>query len=136
MAKNLPLFLTVTAIIFTAMAIGLLRNPVPKPSPRDLIAESVPSIGRVQVLNGCGAEGAADRMTDFLRAKKIDVAATGNAASWNYPFTLVIAHAGDMAVARQIARALKTDHLVLIRKEDRTYDATVIIGPDYGERIK
>lgn len=106
------------------------------PPLQEQIAASVPSIGRIQVLNGCGAEGAADQMTDFLRAKKFDVTNKGNASSWNYPFTLVVSHTKDMAVARQIAKALNTDHIVLMRKEDRACDATVIIGPDYGERIR
>jgi hypothetical protein len=147
-SKNLPSLLSISAILFTAMAIGILRNPN-KPvasffadlrkkelPPQEQIAANVPTIGRIQVLNGCGVEGAADKMTDFLRAKKFDVTNTGNAASWNYQFTLIISHTKDMTIARQIAAALNTDHIVLIRKADRTYDVTVIIGPDYGERIR
>jgi len=138
-SRNLIPFSAISAIFVLAMMIGILRNPVVVRSSAAAQENGgiiVPSIGRVQVLNGCGAEGAADKMTDFLRTKKIDVKNTGNAASWNYPFTLVISRSADMTVARQIATALRTDHIVLIRKEDRTYDATVIIGPDYRERIQ
>ncbi len=142
-SRNLLPFSGISAILIIAMMIGILRNPAAdRPSAaagspaQDRNAVIVPSIGRVQVLNGCGAEGAADKMTDFLRAKNFDVKNTGNAASWNYPFTLVISRTADMKVANQIARVLRTDHIVLIRKEDRTYDVTVIIGPDYGERIR
>jgi hypothetical protein len=136
LSRNLPLFLAVCSLLFVATVVGIVRNPPPTPLAREQTADNIPSIGRVQVLNGCGAVGAADKMTSFLRGKKFDVANTDNAASWNYPFTLVISHSRDMAIARQIANALKTGHCVLIRKEDRTYDATVIIGPDYGERIR
>ena len=138
-SRNLIPFSAISAIFVLAMMIGILRNPVVVRSSAAAQENGgiiVPSIGRVLVLNGCGAEGAADKMTDFLRTKKIDVKNTGNAASWNYPFTLVISRSADMTVARQIAKALRTDHIVLIRKEDRTYDATVIIGPDYRERIQ
>ncbi|MGA2507610.1 MAG: LytR C-terminal domain-containing protein [Chitinispirillaceae bacterium] len=148
-SKNLSTFLSISAILFIAMVIGVIRSPersaalpvaatvktdsLQREQP---VVENVPSIGRIRVLNGCGAAGAADKMTDFLRAKKFDVTNKGNAASWNYPFTLVISHTKDMTIARQIARALNTDHCVLIRKEDRSCDVTVIIGPDYGERIR
>jgi hypothetical protein len=147
-SKNLPSLLSISTILFTAMAVGIFQNPGrPKvtlfsdlrkqPTPlQEQIAATVPSIGRIQVLNGCGVEGAADKMTDFLRAKKFNVTNTGNAPSWNYQFTLIISHIKDLTIARQIAAALTTDHIVLIRKDDRTYDVTVVIGPDYGERIR
>jgi hypothetical protein len=148
-SKNLLTFLSICAILFVAMVIGALRSPEKRAIPsaaataktdslqgEQAAVENVPSIGRIRVLNGCGAEGAADKMTDFLRAKKFDVTNKGNAVSWNYPFTLVISHTKNMTIARQIAKALNTDHCVLIRKDDRTCDVTVIIGPDYGERIR
>jgi len=148
-SKNLSTFLSICAILFVAMVIGIIRNPEKRAVPTAAVSaktdslqqeqtaiDNIPSIGRVRVLNGCGAEGAADKMTDFLRAKKFDVTNKGNAASWNYPFTLVISHTKNMTIARQIAKALNTDHCVLIRKDDRTCDVTVIIGPDYGERIR
>jgi hypothetical protein len=146
--RNLPSLLSISAILFIALIIGILRSPdrhnaTSPPEQEDKnaslqkqIAASVPSIGRIQVLNGCGIDGAADKMTDFLRGKKFNVANTGNALSWNYRFTLVISHMKDMAIARQIAAALSTDRVVLMRKEDRAYDVTVIIGPDYEERIR
>lgn len=148
-SKNLSTFLSICAILFVAMVIGIIRNPEKRAVPTAAVSakpdslqqeqtaiDNIPSIGRVRVLNGCGAEGAADKMTDFLREKKFDVTNKGNAASWNYPFTLVISHTKNMTIARQIAKALNTDHCVLIRKDDRTCDVTVIIGPDYGERIR
>jgi hypothetical protein len=148
LSKNFLPLLSISAILFTAITIGILRNsnkPLTslfpefkkkEPPLQEQIAANVPSIGRIQVLNGCGIDGAADKMTDFLRMKKFDVANTDNAAHWNYQFTLVISHSKDMTIARQIATALKTDRIVLIRKPDRAYDATVIVGPDYGERMR
>jgi hypothetical protein len=147
-SKNIPSLLSISAILFLAVIIGILRSPDrPKgasaPGPREKnpplqeqIDASVPSIGRIQVLNGCGFAGAADKMTDFLRVKKFNVANIGNAASWNYPFTLVVSHTNDMTIANQIAAVLTTGHVVLMRKEDHAYDVTVIIGPDYEEKIR
>ncbi|HEX7509901.1 MAG TPA: LytR C-terminal domain-containing protein, partial [Chitinivibrionales bacterium] len=52
----------------------------------------------------------------------------------NYPSTLVVSRTKDMSVARQIAAALGTEKVVLMRTGDETYDVTVFIGPDYPER--
>ena len=138
--KDITVFASVNAVLLVTMVVGMLRmqqtHSAPTASPEPKRDMTVPSIGSVQVLNGCGAEGAADRMTDFLRAKKFDVKNIGNAPSWNYPFTLVISHTKDMTVAQLVARALNTDRCVLMRKDDRTYDVTVVIGPDYGEKMR
>jgi hypothetical protein len=150
-SKNLPSLLSIIAVLLIAMLIGISRSPdrakaLPEagqaalqgqnPLLQERIEANVPSIGRIQVLNGCGIDGAADKMTDFLRAKKFNVANTGNASSWNYQFTMVVSHTKDMSIARQIAGALSTSHVVLMRKEERAFDVTVIIGPDYEDRIR
>jgi len=106
--RNIILFVTVAAVIIAAMLIGDTRSRVsampvapsvgagvdtssslsstisppptkaaPTPTAKQLPA--VPSIGSIQVLNGCGAEGAANRVADFLRAKGFDVKDLGNA---------------------------------------------------------
>ena len=40
-----------------------------------------------------------------------------------------------MSIAQQIAHALNTDKVVLVRTAEQMYDVTVVLGPDYGERI-
>jgi hypothetical protein len=97
---------------------------------------SVPSIGSVQVLNGCGVEGAAKRVTDFLRSKDFDVKETKSAPSFNYESTMIISRTADMNLAKGIGKLLKTDKVILMRVENPMYDVTVIAGPDFEERIK
>jgi hypothetical protein len=97
---------------------------------------SVPSNGSVQVLNGCGAEGAANRVADFLRAKGFDVKDIGNASAWNHQSTMIISRSADMGLANGIEKLLKTGKVVLIRNGDSMYDVTVVAGPDFEERIK
>jgi len=97
---------------------------------------SVPSNGSVQVLNGCGAEGAANRVADFLRAKGFDVKDIGNASTWNHQSTMIISRSADMGLANGIEKLLKTGKVVLIRNGDSMYDVTVVAGPDFEERIK
>ncbi|KMQ50901.1 hypothetical protein CHISP_2252 [Chitinispirillum alkaliphilum] len=96
---------------------------------------TIPHIGSIEVLNGCGVEGAANRMADFLRSRQFDVKNIDNAPSWNYPYTMVISRTQDLAVAEKIAESLNTDKLVIIRTNENIYDVTVITGPDFGERI-
>jgi hypothetical protein len=97
---------------------------------------NVPHIGRIQVLNGCGKTGAAGAFSDFLRNNRFDVKDMQNAEAFNYPFTMVVSRKCDMQVARQVASVLKTDHVILLRNGIDLYDVTVIIGPDYSERIR
>jgi len=135
--KNVVVFLALCAILAVAMIIGMNRS-TPGPSkaaaPVQVAESGIPSVGRVQLLNGCGAVGAANKVADFLRAKGFDVKQIGNAPTANYPSTLVVSRTKDMSVARQVAAALGTDKVVLMRAGDETYDVTVFIGPDYPER--
>jgi hypothetical protein len=97
---------------------------------------TVPDIGSIELLNGCGTEGAANKVADYLRSNNFDVKYVGNADTWNYPFTMVITRGKNDSVANQVARILKTDKLVKIRDNDNSFDVTVVIGPDYGEKIQ
>ena len=100
------------------------------------LQKNVPNIGSVQVLNGCGAGGAADRMAGFLRAKNFDVKDIGNAQTWNYPATMIISRTNDMGLAGEIEKHLKTGKVVLIRNNEQLYEVTVVVGPDFEEKIK
>lgn len=134
-SRNLLPFAAIIALLSIALGIGITRNHPAAPKTVQQISPTVPFIGSIQVLNGCGLAGAADRVTDYLRLKKFDVKYKGNAETWNYPLTMVISRTADMTIARQVAAALKTDRCVLMRNGDSTYNVTVIIGPDFEERI-
>jgi hypothetical protein len=133
--RNILPFAVITLLLFVALLTGIARTRMPASAISTDQTLMAPYIGRIEVLNGCGINGAANRVTDFLRKKKFDVKYTGDAESWNYPFTMVISRTADMTVARQVAAALRTDRCVLLRNDDSTYNVTVIIGPDYTERI-
>ncbi len=99
--------------------------------PRD----GIPSIGRVQVLNGCGINDAANLVAEFLRRKGFDVKDVGNAPTWNYPYTLVVSRTADMHNARKVARALSTDKGIMLRASEGLFDVVVYLGADFNERI-
>jgi hypothetical protein len=117
------------------MFVGTLREDVPQ-TKKEINQVSIPDIGSIQLLNGCGAEGAATKVADYLRDNDFDVKFVGNADTWNYPYTMIISRNTDDTIANQVAQVLKTDKVVKIRNNDNSFDVTVVIGPDYGEKIK
>ena len=137
--KNIVVFIALCAVLAVAMILGMNRGGArraPKAAPTlSVQSADIPSIGRIQILNGTSAAGAANKAADFLREKGFDVKDIGNAPTANYPSTLVVSRTKDMSVARQVAAALGVEKLVLLRTGDEMYDVTVFIGPDFSERI-
>ena len=139
--KNFFTLIVIAAIIGLAMLKGttipLKKRPAAKPQITETgETENIPWLGRIQVLNGCGTGGVAHLMAEFLRKNNFDVKNIGNAENWNYPETLVISRINDTTIASQVAASLNTSNMILIKNEEELYDVTVIVGPDYRERIK
>ncbi len=134
--SNLLTLIIVSAVLGISIFIGTELKTRPVLNLEAKKAVSVPYIGRVEVLNGCGIEGAAGKVAGYLRSTNFDIKSVGNAQTWNYPFTMVISRTQDTTVASQVASSLDTDKMVIIRNNDKMHDVTVIIGPDFGERIQ
>jgi hypothetical protein len=138
--KNVVVLSLLVAVLIASIYLGRHRTvPVSGQVPAMTGGgHTIPSIGRIQILNGCGVDGAAKKMGDFLRSKGFDVKNIGTTPTSNYPFTLIVSRKKDMTIARQVAGALgaENDKVVLMRNGDETYDVTVFVGPDYPERIK
>lgn len=88
---------------------------------------------QVEVLNGCGVTGIADRFTDFLRSNDFDVVSSGNYNSFDIDKTLVIDRIGNITNARKIAESLGIKPAKAFSQLNKDYflDVTVIIGKDY-----
>lgn len=88
---------------------------------------------QVDVRNGCGISGIADRYTSFLRSKGFDVAEIGNYISSDVDQTLVIDRIGNKKNAEIVAEALgvKTGNIISQLNKDYFIDVSVIIGKDY-----
>ena len=87
-------------------------------------------------ISGCGTKGVAHLMADHLRKNNFDVKNIGNAEHWNFPETLVISRISDTTIATQVAEVLDSKNMVLIKTKENLYDVTVIVGPDYRERLQ
>jgi hypothetical protein len=136
MVRNITLLILVAALAVVSMIVGSLRMSELSGNTAAVTDEGVPSIGRIQVLNGSGVSGVARRVADFLRNKGFDVKNTGNAPTSNYEHTIVVSRTSDMKNAQRIGSALKTDKVIMMRDSLSIYDVDVFIGADYAERIK
>lgn len=122
-----PLSATVTGMLLLLLS-GCRKEEASQPF--------VPNTGQIQILNGCGKPGAAEQFRNFLTDQGFDIIEFGNAASWNYPHTLVVARTHDDPVARDLARVMGTDNLIHLFDPLAMVDATVFVGKDYEELIK
>lgn len=92
---------------------------------------------QLEILNGCGVDGIADKFTDELRMKYFDVVHTGNYRSFNIDESVVISRTHDTENAKRIAEALGINETKIVMQANKDYflDATLIIGKDYKQLI-
>ncbi len=92
---------------------------------------------QVEVLNGCGISGAADKVTDFLRNKKYDVVQMGNYRTFNMDESIIIDRKGNIKIAQDIADSLGLDKKNVIQQINKNYllDISIIVGKDYKQFV-
>ncbi len=95
--------------------------------------ELIGNVIQLEVLNGAGVSGLADRFTSTLRNNGFDVVETGNFENYNMEQTTVISRTLNTDNAKRVAQALGIDESqVLVEASEHFYlDATVVIGSDY-----
>lgn len=85
---------------------------------------------RVEVLNGAGVPGLADRMTRLLRSRGFDVVDYGNAEAEGGP-SAILDRVGDADLAREVALELPGTPIRYAPDSERFIDVTVLVGADY-----
>lgn len=128
---------SLVSIVVLILAYGLLRQTVFRPAVESTIDESdvVVRAGeqiQVEVINACGVDGVARRVTEFLRARRFDVAET-NTSKIREAHSRVLDRVGDLASARKVAYAIgiPEGHVETQIDSSLFLRATVIIGNDY-----
>jgi hypothetical protein len=137
--KNLSILILLAAFIVTLIFIGTMIADVPPKESSGKVShniQTVPHLGSIELLNGCGVDGAALEVSNYLRSKGFDVKNVGNAPEWSYTSTLIVSRVKDTTMATRVASALKTQKMTLILNNNTLYDVTVFIGSDYKERIQ
>lgn len=130
---NILIFLLVTVIIYLSYSIfvKLTKEPVVDLS---TIKKEVPAdIIQVEVMNGCGVNGVADRFTDYLRDSNVDVVKIGNYIQFDIDESMVIDRIGNKSNAEQVAEILgiKKGNVITQLNDDYFVDVTIVIGRDY-----
>ncbi len=92
------------------------------------------SIIQVEVLNGCGVSGVADRFTNYLRQHHFDVVQIGNYISFDVEKSIVIDRTGRMTNAYKVADTLGVSSKNVIQQKNNNYflDVSFIIGKDFN----
>lgn len=86
---------------------------------------------RVEVLNGAGEPGIAERAAERLRGRGFDVVFYGNAENFDYESTRVLARSDRMGEIRRLADAMSLDSARRELRPELYLDATVILGSDW-----
>jgi hypothetical protein len=97
--------------------------------------EVAAEIIQLDVLNGCGASGVAQRFTDFLRKRNFDVVQSANYKTFDVEESLVIDRTGDLETARKVAYALGIEEKNIVQQINPDYylNVSVVIGRDYDK---
>lgn len=90
---------------------------------------------QLDVQNGCGVSGVAQRFTDYLRKRNFDVVQSSNYSTFNMEHSMVVDRIGDIASARKVAYALGIPENRIVQQINADYQiyVTVVIGRDYQQ---
>ena len=86
----------------------------------------------VEVLNGCGEPGIADRVASHLRDCGFDVMYVGNAGDFKFSETIVVDRTGDHEKTHAVAGALGRPPVIHQVGTAFFVDVTVVLGKDIG----
>lgn len=134
-------FLNIIIIFLAAIIIFLgyslfekIRNKSIAERELELQKAAAPIV-QVEVLNGCGISGVAEKFTDYLRNNNFDVVQMGNYKSFDIGKTLVVDRTGSRANAEKVARALGVSSKNIIQQINKDYllDVSIIIGKDFNQ---
>ena len=92
---------------------------------------------QVEVLNGCGVSGVAEKLTDYLRTNNIDVVNLGNYRSFEIENSIIIGRNEKIQNAEIVAAIAGLDNQNIIQQINPDYllDVTFVLGKDYRDLI-
>jgi hypothetical protein len=136
---NLAIFSLSIVILGFIFSMGkrLIQNPdkVVLSQVDEVIPDTVPYQGIVlEVLNGCGTSGLAQKFTNYLRSEGFDVIYTGNADHMNYNSTTLIERVDNTDKTKEVNEVLKLHPECVTTQHDPSLhvDLTLILGRDYS----
>jgi hypothetical protein len=125
------------AIVVAFLSISIVKKIKSNSSKAVRVENStVPAvIIQLEVLNGCGVAGAAEKITDYLRINHVDVVQMKNYSSFDVEKSLVIDRIGNKHNAEKIADLLGIDRKYIVEQLSSDYflDVSLVIGKDYNQ---
>jgi hypothetical protein len=119
---------------FSASTVLRHMDPAGPPEIEPGAVDSVPSLSRarirIEVRNGSGKAGAAERVTELLRRRGFDVVDFGNADRFDHQRTVVLDRIGRPEYAREVAAAFQGLPIESAPDSSLYLDVTVRIGRD------
>ena len=88
---------------------------------------------KVEVLNGSGVVGMANKVADQLKKAGFEVTRTSNAPNFSYDQCCIITHKGKTEPVQRISKLLKCDDIREDVHQVGPADVTVIVGRNYSE---
>lgn len=129
-------------ILVVYLAFSLINNSIKSGKDTKEITDTARSITnqpnlsiQLDVQNGTNENGAASKITEYLRKNGIDVVEMGNYKSQDIERTLVIDRAGDKNKAKRVAAVLGVTEKNIIQQMNNSLylDVTVVIGRDFKD---
>jgi uncharacterized protein YkvS len=131
---NVIIFFLVLVVAF--LSISIVKKIKGNSNPVRVENSNVPaSIIQLEVLNGCGVSGAAEKITDYLRSNHVDVVQMKNYISFDIEKSLVINRTTNKPNAERIADILGIDRKNIVQQISNDYflDVSLVIGKDYNQ---
>jgi hypothetical protein len=129
---NIFIFFLAGIILFMSYSIYLKisKNSTTPAEEQVKAAEIV----QLEVLNGCGAAGIAEKFTDYLRSRNFDVVSRGNYRSFEIDNSFVIDRTGNIANAEKVADILGIDRKYIVQQTNNEYflDVSLVVGKDFN----
>jgi hypothetical protein len=124
--------IVVAFLLYSFVTNTFIDKPVDwktQPSGRTATGEVI----QLDVLNGCGVQGVAQKFTDYLRKRNFDVVQSSNYRTFDVEHSLVIDREGNRENARKVAQALGIDEGNILQEINPDYylHVSVVIGRDY-----
>ena len=104
------------------------------PAEPETIYPSADDIYQVEIRNGVGVSGVAERMRTYLRSKGYDVVGVGNHTSFDLEYTVIVDRVDRPEIAQQVAASLglTPDRIRQEIRSEYHLDVSILIGKDYG----
>jgi hypothetical protein len=127
----------VLVIINSILAYSVLKAIPFNNSDDNYLIDSTAVRIQVEVLNGCGVSGIAEKLTDYLRINNIDVVNLGNYRSFEIENSIIIGRNEKILNSEKVAAIVGLDKQNIIQQINPDYllDVTFILGKDYRDLI-